>query len=84
MRIVNSEKKTLISILGLLMSKKDALRMIEELDLLILGKGNYVIEFENKAKGNGSLRKQIKICLYDANLVEEMDEKTRNLIKYGK
>lgn len=84
MRIVNPEKKTPISILGLLMSKQEATRMIKELDLLIIGNGNYVIEFEDKAKGNGSSRKHIRICLYNEILVEKFDEKTKMLIKTGK
>jgi hypothetical protein len=84
MRIINPEEKTLVSILGLILSKAEAAFMIEELELLINGNGNHVINFDNNSKGNGTGRKHIKFILYDRKLVENFDDMTKKLIKYGK
>ena len=84
MRIINPEEKTLISILGLVLSKSEAAFMIDELELLINGNGNHVINFDNNSEGNGTGRKHIKFFLYDTKLVEGLDNATKKLIKYGK
>lgn len=84
MRIINPEEKTLVSILGLILSKSEAAFMIDELELLINGKGNHIINFDNNSKGNGAGRKNIKFILYDNKLVEKLDSETKKLIKYGK
>lgn len=69
--------------MGLFLSRNEAGRLIDELEVLILQKEEYKIKFYGDSKGNGAVKKKMKVVVYDKESVERLDDTTRKLIKTG-